>query len=252
MVRKRILAVLAGFAVLLGGGFVAAQLASAAVDDPALTGQRVWCIDANGLPHYLPAPCTQYKGMWYFGNGANLYQGTGPKVTVAPTASVTANPAPAPAPGTVAKHTKATFDADWATNGVIKKMNVCPGGVDAAGFLGSAVTGSPEKAIPASCPGVNVAKPRYYFAFTATGLPKYSASARELWGSNVSDTTMASESDVTVEGEVHPAAGATTRTFVVSIAAPTTSPVDDPANGLIRAFSNSRSFTVDAWTLVVS
>ena len=98
MLRKRIYVPLAGLAVLGGAWSGAAQLATAAVDDPALAGRRVWCIDANGLPHYLPSPCTHYKGMWYFGNGANLtVPDSSPARTVSTTATVTVTPTPSPA-----------------------------------------------------------------------------------------------------------------------------------------------------------
>jgi hypothetical protein len=236
MLRKRFYAVLAALAAVGIACFGAAQLASAATDNPSLTGQRVWCIDANGLPHYLPAPCKQYKGMWYFGNGANLYQGSAPS-----TSTVTA--------GASAKHTTVTFNADWLTNAAIKRMALTSAPtVDSSGFLvpSSVITTAGAETITTR------PTPRFYFAFTATGLPAYATASRELWGSNVATTTMASESDVQVEGEVHPATGATTRTYVVSIAAGSLDSNPKAAAGTIDAFANSRTFTVDAWTLVVS
>ncbi|MDQ1287835.1 MAG: hypothetical protein QG622_1400 [Actinomycetota bacterium] len=68
--RTKVVAVLSAVAMAIGLGAFALSLsttASAAADDPALAGKRVWCIDANGLPHYLPSPCSGYKGMWFFG-----------------------------------------------------------------------------------------------------------------------------------------------------------------------------------------
>lgn len=79
-------AILACAAVMFGLTAGHAGRASAAADDPSLTGKRVQCVDGHGYIRVLTAPCSQYAGMWFLGP---VYTGGS---APAPTVTVTATP----------------------------------------------------------------------------------------------------------------------------------------------------------------
>jgi hypothetical protein len=276
--RTRILAVASTIVAGIGIGAIAAVTAgsaNAAPENPALTGKRVLCVTSTGDFKALDAPCAGHKDaagkpMWFAGPlpvpGAAGYAesiqsiaGTGSTggLTEAEVKSlVDARVAAAMqtvTSGLPSKSVTVKFDADWNSNDAIGKTH--PATTSATGAINLTPNPAGYLPVPASASTADLAKGgpesatggRYYFTVTQTGLSAYSANQRELWWSNVSATTMASESDIRVDGLVQPSIGATTRTWVVSMA---TGSGDNPAAGTISAYGNSRSFTFTGSVLV--
>jgi hypothetical protein len=237
--KRRALSILAVLVFMGGAGFGAAQLASAA------GAQNVLCAK-NGSRQMAVFSGTCPTGFFRAQLTASDVYGLGvPAGNVDVAALVKAEVAKqigAIPAGLTPKKDSATFNADWATNSAIKTFSSPTGLIapapNTAGYLkvGDFTFG------PLAPNGA-----RRYFAVVQTGVTAYSASTRELFGSNVASSTMASESDVQVEGVIQPAPGATTRTFVVSVAAGTG---DDVAGGKLAAFANSRHFVLEFFTYV--
>ena len=236
--KRRVVALFALLALFGGGGAVVAGIASASA--PRGTCVKVGTGEYRDL--WLNPDGTCPTGFWgpkVFGGG--LSAADVQTLVNAAVAKAVANLPAVPA-GLSPKKDQVTFDADWASNASIKKVNTAPTGPNAAGYLtlpAANIGVSTETA--AGTPG------RYYFVVTQTGISAYSTSTRELFGSNVASSTMASESDVQVEGVIQPAPGSTTRSFVVSIA---TNSADDLANAKLAAFANSRHFTLQFFTYI--
>lgn len=280
--RRRVAAVLLSVVALAGGsGAVALNASAAPVAAVRATpdfgpgnvvgalvaipvgAPTVNYVDQHGVPRCLPGgPNTTFLGA--VGDYPNMrYTGPNPTCQFGPGAGagltqaqvqslIDAAVAKVGVGSPSAKHKVVAFNADWATNADIKQLKKCP--ILKLTGLSSTINGQfldettvSYGAETKAAPTASAPNGRYCFAVLSEGLPKYSAGQPEQWNSNVSDTTMASESDVTVLGEVAPANGVTSRTFVVSINAAATDPA---APGTIAAFSNSRSFTADFSTLV--
>ena len=280
--RKRILSAIVALGMVFGiGGYTLTHASAAPVVKAAATtnfgpgtvpgalvsipatATRGNYLDQNGVTHCLPAGPNSTT-LWQTGDYPNMsWHGTNPTCAAGSTGSgltqaqiqalIDAAVAKAGTGSAIGKHKVVTFNADWATNADVKQLKKCPT-IKLPAIPSSTINGQfldettvsygaekKDTSVVASAPNG-----RYCFAVLSEGLPKYSAGQPEQWNSNVSDTTMASESDVTVLGEVTPANGVTSRTFVVSINA---APTDPAAPGTIAAFSNSRSFTADFSTL---
>lgn len=247
MISKRIVA--AGAAMALLGGIGAATYASATIH----AGTNLCRSMADDSLH-ARSTCQHGEKPFTLPGGVGSQGPKGDKGDKGDTGPA----GPAGKDGTNALgviHKTVTFNADWKTNPDITPLsrNAAAKCVDAD--TTSTVTSgqflNPATVNPDTAPHSDVHGDdgnRYCFAITSTGLPKYSASQPELWGSNVSASTMGSDSDIAVIGEVRPSIGATTRTFVVSI----TSTKANMETAMAQAFGNSRAFTVDAWTLAVT
>jgi len=271
LMRKRVIALLVALTTALGvGGFALSQATAAPAGkvtaSTVLGNSRGWCVrsgtgelrnlwlDPNGK---CPAP---FWGPTTLGGSSGPTAADIKAIVDSEVAAAIGGLPSAPA----AKHFSVKFNADWATNTAIKKIKdpfVGDPQIDSAGYINvsapAAIGATVEDPIGDQFPAtVNPSSQptdqgqRFYFAIVQSGLPAYSANQRELWGSNVASSSMASESDVQVDGVVQPSIGATTRTFIVSIAkVPADSSTKSEA-GTLEGFGNSRAFTVDAWTLV--
>jgi hypothetical protein len=179
--RTKVMAIVSAVVMAIGLGALALSLSSnaaAAPDDPKLAGKRVWCIDANGLPHYLPSPCSEYKGMWYFGTslGGSGTQGpAGPRGPAGPAGKDGDN-------ALVVKHATVTLTSSSPSRTSVTVKGLPAYLASSGQIIGSNVDGAPAGVkVEVNSPNPSAGSRTRVFNLTGIVVPPHKKFTLDVW-----------------------------------------------------------------------